>query len=202
MIELVKPTAAKKIFKIDSENIAIQERMYANEDHFKLINFYLNNCSYQISTIYEQMNALEKFKSFSYDIAEQTLVIMYQIQSEYDKKRFIKIVDLKTEDILFNHQITNKHLIGRLKCDIYSIVNGHIYFNNSVIKIRYDLLRRDNKNRILEHEAFDYYYDLIDLDKNEEIQLFLPEVSLDSHKMVYMTQSANSHKIADHYQDH
>ena len=78
-------------------------------------------------------------------------------------------------------------MIGRLKCDIYSIVNGHIYFNNSVIKIRYDLLRRDDKNQILEHEAFDYYYDLIDLDKNEEIQLFLPEVSLDSHKMVFMT---------------
>ena len=79
MIELVKPTKAKKIFKIDSENIAIQERMFGNEDHFKLVNFYLNNCSYQPSTIYEQMNALEKFKSFSYDIAEQTLVIMYQI---------------------------------------------------------------------------------------------------------------------------
>jgi hypothetical protein len=71
-----------------------------------------------------------------------------------------------------------------------------------VIKIRYDLIRKNSINTYTEYEVFDYYRNLMDLEHGEDIQLFTPEVSLNCNKMVYMTQSANSHRIADHYQDH
>jgi hypothetical protein len=39
--------------------------------------------------------------------------------------------------------IKNKEIIGRLKSNLYNFVEGHIYFRNKVIKIRYDLLERN-----------------------------------------------------------
>lgn len=61
-LKLVEVTNSKKIFKIDYSNIGIQERVFKNPEHFKLINIKLLHCSYNISTIYEEMKSLEKFK--------------------------------------------------------------------------------------------------------------------------------------------
>ena len=36
--------------------------------------------------------------------------------------------------------IQNREIIGRLKSNLYNFVEGHIYYGNKVIKIRYDLL--------------------------------------------------------------
>ena len=40
--------------------------------------------------------------------------------------------------------IKNEKLIGRLASGMYTFVDGHIYFSNKVIKIRYDLLEKPN----------------------------------------------------------
>jgi len=37
-------------------------------------------------------------------------------------------------------QVKSPEIIGRLKSNLYNFVGGHIYYNNKVIKIRYDLL--------------------------------------------------------------
>ena len=42
--------------------------------------------------------------------------------------------------ILFESMIKDKSLIGRLSSGMYTFVDGHIYYNNNVIKIRYDIL--------------------------------------------------------------
>lgn len=41
----------------------------------------------------------------------------------------------------FSIIIKSEALVGRLLSGLYTFVNGHIYFNNNVIKIRYDLLK-------------------------------------------------------------
>lgn len=38
--------------------------------------------------------------------------------------------------------IKNKDLIGRLESGLFTFVDGHIYFGNNVIKIRYDLINQ------------------------------------------------------------
>lgn len=40
--------------------------------------------------------------------------------------------------------IKNKPLIGRLASGMYTFVDGHIYYNNNVIKIRYDIVQHIN----------------------------------------------------------
>lgn len=51
-----------------------------------------------------------------------------------------KIFDLAKGEIEFAIELLDEELIGRLISGLYTFVDGHIYFNNNVIKIRYDLL--------------------------------------------------------------
>lgn len=43
------------------------------------------------------------------------------------------------------------------------LVNGHMYYNNNVIKIRYDLIEQRGTFLMKEDEIFDYYYDIFKL---------------------------------------
>ena len=56
----------------------------------------------------------------------------------------MRIIDLKEgkqeNTVLYNAKVTDNELIGRLTSMLYCFVDGHIYYNTSVIKIRYDLL--------------------------------------------------------------
>ena len=51
--------------------------------------------------------------------------------------------------------LKNKDLIGRLLSGLYTFVDGHIYYNNNVIKIRYDLIKSVDSHRYKENEIFD-----------------------------------------------
>ena len=59
-------------------------------------------------------------------------------------------------------------LIGRLLSGLYTFVDGHIYYNNNVIKIRFDILSQSrNIQDFNEFEIFDYYRDVIKLENKE-----------------------------------
>jgi len=51
-----------------------------------------------------------------------------------------KIYSIEKMEVLYEQPINNPTLIGRLKSGLYTFVDGHIYYNNDVIKIRYDLI--------------------------------------------------------------
>jgi hypothetical protein len=44
---------------------------------------------------------------------------------------------------MYEHSLQNDDLIGRLKSGLFMVTNGHIYYKNNVIKIRYDLIERN-----------------------------------------------------------
>lgn len=48
-------------------------------------------------------------------------------------------------EFIYEIKIDLEHLIGRLTSGIFDVVDGHIYFSNSVIKIRYDLINSPNQ---------------------------------------------------------
>ena len=80
--------------------------------------------------------------SINLDQISNKLIILQDDQSTQDsieRKKF-KIFDLNNMKILFESMIKDKPLIGRLASGMYTFVDGHIYYNNNVIKIRYDIL--------------------------------------------------------------
>lgn len=71
-------------------------------------------------------------------------MIICESQGATDNKPYytFKIYNIKVGQIEFSVMIKDRELIGRLISGLYTFVNGHIYFNNNVIKIRYDLLKQ------------------------------------------------------------
>jgi hypothetical protein len=53
---------------------------------------------------------------------------------------------LKTKKIEIEMVLKDKKLVGRFESGIYKVSNGHIYFGNNVIKMRYDLVSKFGGN--------------------------------------------------------
>ena len=69
----------------------------------------------------------------------------------------LKIYDIENEKQLWSGKIKNEELIGRMKSSIYQLVDGHMFYSNNCVKVRYDLLRRNDIQELTEDEVFDYY---------------------------------------------
>ena len=79
---------------------------------------------------------------------------------------------------------------------LYTFIDGHIYYNKSVIKIRYDLLeqsssKKSNMKEICENEAFDYFEKILVFDENDlqTVQVGLPLANHTSHRLIFVSKS-------------
>lgn len=66
-------------------------------------------------------------------------------------------------------------------------MDGHIYYDNNVIKIRYDLILSENNQMFKENEIFDYYFNIFILEKNKRVLANTPLDSIKSHRFGYIT---------------
>ena len=103
--------------------------------------------------------------SLSVDQSNDYLILVYKTDTQFSgssKSEFkFKMYDFQSNSIIYEAQITDKLLIGRLKSGLFTFADGHIYFNNNAIKIRYDLILAGNNQRLNENEIFDYYSEVI-----------------------------------------
>ena len=85
------------------------------------------------------------------------MILSREIKSvlKFKDSVFIKIKDLKEkDDIILEQEILDENMKGILISGQYQLINGHIYFNNNVIKIRYDLI----KQLVAKKSNFDIYF--------------------------------------------
>ena len=130
-------------------------------------------------------------KDFDADSENNRLMILSKITritvAGIKKTWHFSIYDLNTKKITFDRIIHHKPLIGRLKSGLYTFVNGHIYYNNNVIKIRYDLIyTTDNPLKYNENEIFDYYYDIFLLQGKQKVKANTPLSSFEDNKFAYV----------------
>ena len=78
--------------------------------------------------------------------------------------------------------------MGILKSGLYTYVQGHIYYNNNVIKIRFDLLGSNGGQNPKVNEIFDNYMNMIPLKEGMRMQSNCPIDSINDHRMVYINQ--------------
>ena len=131
---------------------------------------------YQVQTIYKQKIEKEEILSMNYDQGADRVIFLVKELSEDDfsqKKVYrFKIFGIDQQRIIFQTQINFEPLIGKLNSGLFTFVDGHIYYNNNVIKIRYDLIDREIESGLIEggeskykeNEIFDYYFDIFDLE--------------------------------------
>ena len=71
------------------------------------------------------------------------------------------------------------------------MINGHIYFNNNIVKIRYDLISSQMNYKYKEEQIFDFYYNILALKPNTQIRTKTPIKSIRYHRVVYITKDLN-----------
>jgi hypothetical protein len=71
------------------------------------------------------------------------LILYYETYDTQNTIKYrVKLCELdKNMNVFYETEIKNKELISRLKCEMFTVLDGHIYFANKVIKIRYDIIR-------------------------------------------------------------
>lgn len=84
-------------------------------------------------------------------------------------------------------KVTNQELIGRIKSGLFNFINGHIYFNNRVIKCRYDLLEKKGLKELEEDQVFDYFENILLLNEGELVKQGMPLSSQMQQRLVYLT---------------
>ena len=79
------------------------------------------------------------------------------------RDKFITLYEVDTEKIIYHLMIKNREIIGRLKSNLFNIVEGHIYYRNKVIKIRYDQIEQMRGRKLSEEQLFDHYSEILQL---------------------------------------
>ena len=79
------------------------------------------------------------------------------------RDKFFTLYSLKRDELILTISVRNQELIGRLKTNLYDFVGGHIYYNDKVIKVRYDLIDNLKGGELKENQLFDYYHNIIKL---------------------------------------
>ena len=132
------------------------------------------------------------------------MLILTKIWSEYDEAynlRNFKIFNYENHEdgkssIIYESNIYNKSLIGRLESGSYSLMDGMIYFSNDCIKLRYDVINRKDAHIYLENEIFDYYFNIFDLEKGESVKQGTPLDSYRDHKLAYIVMNKEKYGIS------
>ena len=127
--------------------------------------------------------------SFNVDKHRKKLIIVLSNKAPSASQNFVhhfKIYCLVEKEIIFQSDIFYKPLIGRLLSELYTFVDGHIYYNNNVIKIRYDLIEQEHSHQYNENQIFDTFFDIFELEKGLRVRSNTPLDSYLSHRFCYI----------------
>ena len=138
-------------------------------------------------------------QAFNYDQDTDLIIIQskqYALTYTGERKHFnFRIYDPAQVRVIYETAITNKALIGRLKGGLFTFVNGHIYYNNNVIKVRYDLINSDRATDIYkENEIFDFYFDIFPLPKSDRVKADTPLDSMLAKRFCYIIHDTTRKK--------
>ena len=86
-------------------------------------------------------------------------MILYQAK----KRSTIKLLDTESNQQIWKQPVKNEELIGRIKSNLFTLLDGHLYFDKNIIKIRFDLLNENNERDFNEEEVFDIYENVLNL---------------------------------------
>lgn len=107
---------------------------------------------FKVSKVFEDSIKTAEILNFGVDNTRKRLIILTGVKnSKMKRDKFITIYDWDQEVVIVRLKIESREIIGRLKSNLYNFVEGHIYYNNKVIKIRYDLLKTFKGGEIKEN---------------------------------------------------
>ena len=87
---------------------------------------------------------MKTLHNFNVDSKRNKLIIFSRVKP--DKGHCAKettsmmIFDMSSEETDYESSINDTSLVDRLESGLYTFVEGHYYYSNNILKIRYDLI--------------------------------------------------------------
>ena len=174
-IEFVSDTESEQLLTIkDGQYMFLQDikdEVSGKLVKQKVIKLQTNFSMYQLITYIERFSdPKDKIREISMD--HMTNIILVYMQAKINSAESdqvvssLKLFDINQNKTTYEIKLTNETLIGRLKSGLFTVNQGHIYFNNNFIKIRYDLIFSGQNYKYKEEQIFDFYSGIFDLGKS------------------------------------
>lgn len=112
------------------------------------------------------------FQNFSIDRENRKLflVLSYGAKALNSASSVVvlKIFDMDDEDrVILETEIVNSALKGILESNMFTLVDGHMYYNNNVFKVRYDLIDDKSIRNLTNEEVFNQYDNILELKRDQ-----------------------------------
>lgn len=187
-IQFIQKISSKNFYMLNNHQLFFMKDVYTGGEGGikqtlscqKIQRLDIGFCTVSVHDVIRDSTTHEIIKSFNVDQRRNKLIIILKRTAEMPENKTyrFKIYCLEKNEELYMADLEYKPLIGRLLSGLYTFVDGHIYYNNNVIKIRYDLILGQNSHLLVENEVFDYYFDIFILSKGLVVRSNTP---LDSH---------------------
>ena len=141
----VADTPAQNFYRLSDKSFFIMEEERDSGELFaqKIMQYSIEFSHSEKVCVHKEFVNSEVILNYSVDhVAHKILIFskLNQLATNRDKK--ITLYDLAAKRIIYENEIQNPSLCGRLQSGLYTLVDGHIYFSNDVIKIRYDVINQ------------------------------------------------------------
>ena len=131
----------------------------------------------------------EDIVSFNVDQNQPKIILLtsnYITKAGIETQEYtFKIYEKKLKDYSFAIKVNNIFFINLLRQNHFTLLDGHMYTQNTIVKIRYDLIEnKDFHDQYTEADLIDTYNDIIKLDKGkgETICSSCPIVCTKAHR--------------------
>jgi hypothetical protein len=135
-------------FLMEDEQKGASENNYS----YTLIRRYeIGKNDFKKEVVFQEMTKTVQIVNFSIDTSANRMLIYSKILGVSESlSNKVQILDLMKKKVIFEILVNNFELKGRLDSGLYTLTDGHIYYSNNVIKIRYDLIDQPNNSRFSE----------------------------------------------------
>ena len=115
------------------------------------------------------------------------MLLSKSLEKGASNRLFLKVIKLNDDkDTLLNCEIIDAQMKGIFISGEYTLVDGHVYFNNNAIKLRYDLMKKYPNRSDLQQIFFNQYTDILNLREGETLKTNCPIDSPTSHRFTYV----------------
>lgn len=116
------------------------------------------------------------YVSFKVDRSQGIMMLLSKyIEKDVSNRLFLKVIRLNdNKDTLLHCEIYDAQMKGIFISGEYTLVDGHVYFNNNAIKLRYDLMEKYPNRTDLQPLFFNQYTDVLNLREGETLKTNCP----------------------------
>lgn len=196
--------AARRLRQVNENSFVFQQQK-EKRDPGEIKCVKIHYVTYQITTLYEETAPHEVIRTMNYDPDRHKIAMLTRsgMQPDVDANVdhricHLKLFDVATSQVQLDVRLSRPEIIGILSSGYYTLVDGHIYHNNNVIKMRYDLLESKSRNlceTVTEEEFFDCYDSIFPLRPGCRISSSSLLNSLDSHRFAFLSEDTLNQEL-------